>query len=225
MDSCFLLLKFRPIQRSLGSCLLLLKFRPVQPSVDSCFRFKNLDRFSSPWNLVSTFKNQTGSAVRGFLLPLQNSDRSRGPWIPTSLFKYSDRFSGPWIPAYAAANHMHWICGLPMWKIIRLLDALWCPSFLFKNLVYMNLDHRFIKTYAIWLKIKLFRSIWTRTIIKFIWLILGGRDVKNRSWIIWKYLSLPICSKFKTNFYFWSTAISISIWRHLWWSYSMDLES
>ena len=28
---------------------------------------------------------------------------------------------------------MHWICGLPMWKIIRLLDALWRPLFLVKK--------------------------------------------------------------------------------------------
>ena len=116
-------------QRSADPCIPLLKFGPIRRIVDTC-------------------------------VPLQNSDRSRGPWIPTSLLKNSDRFRGPWIPAYAATNHrprtahklkwydlthMHWICGLPMWKIIRLLDALRCPLFLLKNLVYMNLDHQWSK--------------------------------------------------------------------------------
>ena len=35
-------------------------------------------------------------------------------------------------------GHMHWICGLPMWKIIWLLDALWRPLFFSDQIVLIS---------------------------------------------------------------------------------------
>ena len=92
-------------------------------------------------------------------------------------------------------------------KIIRLLGALWCPSFLLKKLVYMNLDHRWwwnFQNYFITLA-KIEIRIWN---IALIWL----QKIEVR-----KYFNFMICRKLKSEskIIFWSDLDEIIFWKNI----------